>query len=84
MAMAETSLKAYIEKKPELEGDRQKIFETIQTYGPITLEEVADRLGKYPHTISGRFTELRDNNLIEVTGKTENQAGNTVRRYDIK
>ena len=84
MAMAETSLEAYMEKKPELEGDRQKIFETIQTYGPVTLEEVADRLGKYPHTISGRFTELREKNLIEVTGKTENQAGNTVRRYDIK
>jgi len=81
--VADTSLEAYIQKQPELEGDRAKVYETIETYGPITMEETANRLGKYPHTISGRFTELRDQDLIEVIGKTQNQNGNTVRKYDV-
>ena len=82
MSVAETSLEAFTQLDLT-EGQRQ-VKEVIETYGPITQEEVANRLGKYPNHISGRFGELEDKDEIEVTGHTENQRGNTVRRYDIK
>jgi DNA-binding MarR family transcriptional regulator len=82
MTVAETSLEAFTQL--DLTKGQKQVLQVIQDYGPITQEEVANRLGKYPNHISGRFGELQEKNKIEVTGHTENQRGNTVRRYDIK
>ena len=82
MSVAETSLEAFTQL--DLTDGQEEVKETIQAYGPITIEETADRLGKYPNHISGRFGELQDLDEIEVVGHTENQRGNTVRRYDIQ
>jgi predicted transcriptional regulator len=82
MTVAETSLEAFLQL--DLTESQQQVLETIQAYGPITIEETADRLGKYPNHISGRFGELQEKDQIKVIGKTENSRGNKVRRYDIK
>jgi DNA-binding MarR family transcriptional regulator len=82
MTVAETSLEAFLQL--DLTESQQQVLETIQAYGPITQEEAADRLGKYPNHISGRFGELEEMDEIKVVGKTENSRGNTVKRYDIK
>jgi len=82
MAIAETSLDAFTQL--DLTKGQKQVLETIKTYGPITIEETANRLGKYPNHISGRFGELQEKDQIEVIGHTENQRGNTVRRYDTK
>lgn len=82
MAVAETSLDAFTQL--DLTKGQKQVKETIQAYGPITIEETANRLGKYPNHISGRFGELQELGEIEIVGRTENQRGNTVRRYDIK
>jgi len=82
MKVAETSLEAYLGL--DLTQSQEQVLEVIKDYGPITQEEVADRLGKYPHQVSGRFGELQELNQIEIVGHTENQHGNKVRRYDIQ
>jgi len=80
MTVAETSLEAFTQL--DLTKGQKQVLETIQAYGHITQEEVANRLGKYPNYISGRFGELEDMNKIQVVDHTENSRGNTVRRYD--
>lgn len=71
--MAETSLDKFYEKKEDdsLSGDRRKVFEKIQSLQPTTCREVANALDKKKHQISGRFTELRDEGLIEVVGRED-------------
>ena len=72
MTVAETSLQAYLQKKDEgsLEGDQKTVYQIIKNNQPISSEAVARRMNKYPHQISGRFTELLDKNMIEITGYT--------------
>jgi len=81
-SMADTSLRAFQQKKEDgtLQGDRKQVYELIQEHGPITCEQVAQKMGKYPHQISGRFSELReDHDLIEITGVKDGH-----RQYQVK
>jgi len=81
-SMADTSLQAFQQKKEDgtLKGDRKQVYEIIQEHGPITCKEVAQKMCKYPHQISGRFSELReDHDLIEITGVKDGH-----RQYQVK
>jgi hypothetical protein len=51
--------------------NRRRILEILRAAGPAgkALFEVAAEMGVPDHTISGRFTELRDDRLIEHTGE---------------
>jgi len=86
MTAAETSLQAYMTKKKDgsLEGDQKRVYEIIESEGPISSEAVARRMQKYPHQISGRFTELLDKDIIEISGFTTNSNDNQVRQYEVK
>lgn len=81
---ADTSLQAYLDNKVSLEGDKETVYNLLKENGPMTQEQVAQQMGKYPNQVSGRFTELEDENLIEVVSITVNSRGNQVQEYDIK
>jgi len=86
VSRAQTSIAAYQQKKREgsLTGDRHKVFQLIQSEQPIPGNQIARKMQKPYHTISGRITELLKQNYIEVAGTTENQFGNKVRTYQVK
>jgi len=77
MNQADTSLKAYQKKKEEgsLKGDAKKVYEIIRKHGPITINETAKLMGKFPNRISGRFgADLRDKyDLIEEVGTEDGE-----------
>jgi len=70
MSQAATSLAA-IQQKMEngsLETDRQRVKYLIKEHGPITQVELQMWMQKPKHTFSGRITDLKDNNEIQVVG----------------
>jgi len=81
MTVAETSLEAFTKKKENgtLTGDRKKVFQKIKAKGPISCKQVALQLNKFPNEISGRFTELLEQDKIEITGKEQGH-----RQYEVK
>src|SRR5947209_6629112 len=48
---------------------RVKILNYLREQGPSTIFEVAAHLGLYDHQISGRFSELERDQLIEKSGQ---------------
>jgi len=86
VSQAQTSIAAYQQKKKNgsLTGDRHKIFQLIQEHQPVPGNQIARKMQKPYHTISGRITELLQQDYIEVAGTTENQFGNKVRTYKVK
>lgn len=80
-SVANTSLKAYLQKKREgtLTEDQEIVYQIIKKHGPITLKQTARRLNRFPHEISGRFTELRtEKHMIEI-----NDVKDGHRRYQV-
>jgi len=67
------SLEAYIQKKEDgsLTGDRKTVYKIIRSHGPITCKKTADKMDKLPHQVSGRFTELKDRDLITEWGTVD-------------
>ena len=82
--MADTSLKAWEKKKPELTEDQKMVKEALQQIGPAIGEEVANHLNTPYHTISGRFGELQDQGEIETKGKKQNPRGNLAQIWNVK
>jgi Mn-dependent DtxR family transcriptional regulator len=62
------SQKAHDTLKPRKANDRLKVWLIIHEAGKsgITLEAIAARMGKYPHQVSGRLSELRKQGIIFV------------------
>lgn len=81
MTQVDTSLQAYMKKKDEgsLEGDRKNVYDIIKRTGPVGLKEIAERMGKYPHQVSGRITELKDMDLVETAKVVDGE-----QRYEVK
>ena len=66
----EVSVETYIIKKPEIENDRERVYNAIlENGGSFTCKELADKWGCPAHCISGRFTELAASGLIVSDGK---------------
>ena len=84
MTVAETSLRAFENNQATFNKDRDRVFAVIRKKGPITGADVAREMQKPYHAISGRITELLKQNRIQVSGRTQNQFGNTVRQYEVK
>jgi hypothetical protein len=70
VTVQETSLAAFQQKMENgtLETDRQRVKYLIQKHGPITSIELQMWMQKPKHTFSGRITDLKDDNEIEVVG----------------
>jgi len=86
MSQAATSLEAYYNKKSNgtLTGDRAKVYQRIKDNQPISGSMIARKMQKPYHSITGRITELRDADKIEIAGHTKNKYGNKVRTYEVK
>lgn len=82
--VADTSLKAFQQKKPELEGDRKKVYKALKQIGPAIGEEVAQHLEVPYHTISGRFSELEEQDMIETKGQKQNPRGYMAQIWKVK
>lgn len=57
---------------------REQVMRVLLGSGPMTCKEIASRLGKEMHTISGRITELKALGMVEPT--TELRDGGRVIR----
>lgn len=60
---------AYNLKEPEIQSDRDRVYQEIASNGGTTLKEIADKWGCPPNCISGRITELKQDGLIKEVGK---------------
>jgi predicted transcriptional regulator len=70
------SRSAFASLKPSLKGLRGRVFRMIAKGRAKRLSTIANRLGKLPHQISGRLTELKRFGFVSVTHSTENSRGN--------
>ena len=59
----------YSIKQPEMQSDRDRVYEAVCSNGGITCKELAQSWGCTPNEISGRFTELHNNGFIVADGK---------------
>jgi Mn-dependent DtxR family transcriptional regulator len=73
MSIAETSLDAYIQKKRDgtLTEDQEAVYQIIKKHGPISCKQTALKMNRFPNEISGRFTELRDQELIKIVDRKD-------------
>jgi len=60
---------SYLETLSSLGNAQAAVFSVIEKYQPISNEDIAQILNKYPHTITPRVFELRQLELIEYSGK---------------
>ena len=64
------SQKAHETLKPKKRGDRFRVWEIVyEAKTGISLESIADRLGKPVHAVSGRLSELSKMGMVQK--KTE-------------
>lgn len=67
--MEDTKTETFHLKKPEMQNDRDRVYEAICHNGGTTTKELAEVWGCTPNEISGRFTELYQQGYIDKTDK---------------
>lgn len=68
----------------ELSNRQREVLEVIKQIGPCTSEQIAELLGRYPHTITPRVLELRKLDLVEYSHEGKSPAGRPVSYWKIK
>lgn len=61
---------ANLRARPSKKESQEVIYKALVVYGPQTCKELAERLGKEMHAISGRITELKAMSRVEATNET--------------
>lgn len=65
--MNTNSLNAYRSLiEPNLTNMELEVFVKIKEFQPISCAELAEKIGRLPHQISGRFTGLKEKQKIKV------------------
>lgn len=73
-AMNSNSLLAYATTvEPNLTKREAWVLEALEEIAPASCEDVANHLGVFPHTISGRFTGLKNKGKIIFVKKDLNE-----------
>lgn len=54
---------------------REQVMYVLLHYGASTCKEIAQKLGKPMHYVSGRITELKKLGMVEPTGIVRNGGG---------
>lgn len=62
-------------KKVSKAESREQVMYELLHCGPLTCKELAQKLGKAMHQISGRITELKKLGMVEPTGQVRNGGG---------
>lgn len=71
---AETRRAAHEDIKPKKEIRRQQIIEAITEHGPMTVDELMDRLGYHdPNRVRPRLTELTQAGTLCTIGKRQSR-----------
>ncbi len=60
---------AHIAAMRDADRRREQILGLLRERGPMACFEIARALGTMDHSISGRLTDLKKDNLIEPTGE---------------
>ena len=64
-----TSQLALSKAHPRFGERRKEIIDLLERHGPMAIFEIAEKLGVPDHTISGRFSAMVVDGLIEKTGE---------------
>ena len=77
--IADTSLEAYeyLKANNKLKPTQQEVLQALKELGTATSKNIAKKLHKPLHAISGRITELKDMGLVEVIGKVKEDGART-------
>lgn len=60
------------------------VYAVIKEHQPITNEEIANKLGKFPHEVTPRVLELRQLDLVEFAGKKTGKSGRKASLWQLK
>ena len=77
--IADTSFEAYeyLKKNNKLKPAQKAVLQALKELGTATSKNIAKKLHKPLHAISGRITELKDMGLVEVIGKVKEDGAKT-------
>lgn len=65
----EVSKLAFSKLKPSIDAMRRAVYNLVD--GNKCTREIVEELGKLPHEISGRFTDLKNSNKIYLVRKVK-------------
>ena len=77
MSVSQMSLLAWKGVKTKLGIEQKRVYDVIEKLQPVTCDGVAEYLHKFPHEISGRFTEMRNMGVIGSEGRGKTRTGNS-------
>lgn len=63
--------KSFEEIQNDLGKLQKAVYDVITEHEPIYTELIAEKLNKYPHTVTPRVLELRELGLIEFAGTSK-------------
>jgi len=75
---------AFAEVSKQLGTLQHDVYEIISIHEPITNEEIAKKLNKFPHEVCPRVLELRKLDLVEFAGKTTGKSGRKASLWKLK
>ena len=80
--MAETSLEAYeyLKSSGTLTQRQQEVYFKLLELGRATGKQIAKKLRKPYHAISGRLTELKNMGMIEIVDRIKEEGSRTSSR----
>jgi len=78
LTIAQTSLTTYIGILPNLKGNQMIVYKVIMDHPNCTNEEIADILGWKINSVTPRTKELRNAQIVRLSGTKKNAAGRKV------
>tara|TARA_R100000655_G_scaffold4483_2_gene14503 strand:+ start:7101 stop:7469 length:369 start_codon:yes stop_codon:yes gene_type:complete len=80
------SVAAFNGIKKTVSDRREQVRQAIEAAGAngATVHEVAEEMGTNPNNISGRFSELKKDDVIEQIGRRPTASGSTAGVYRLK
>jgi predicted ArsR family transcriptional regulator len=75
---------AFKEVSKQLSTLQYEVYSIIKQHEPITNEEIAEKLDKFPHEICPRVLELRKLDLVEFAGKKKAPSGRNASKWKLK
>jgi len=77
----QTSVDAAKSIAPKLKGRKLEILHALETYGPMMVWEICERIGREKPSVSPRMGWLVDNGFIEEVGEGLSNNGNKATIY---
>jgi predicted ArsR family transcriptional regulator len=75
---------AFEEVSKQLATLQHDVYAVICDHEPVTNEEIAEKLDKFPHEVCPRVLELRKLDLVEFAGKKIGKSGRKASLWKLK